>query len=217
MRETVSSVGDVWVLQEICKLAPDKALQQLVNDSVAKFIGDPFLRLIDPNAPRVDLPADPGTGLTRFYNYMLAPFGTHRDRAVSFVNDFLATDESGYVLTHQFLVREWAEQIGFELSDQLVTKKQEILGRILQEQLTDNSFSDLYAERVAILLRFGDPKPSDAAQWVQTIVNAQLQDGSWGLYSEKVTFDGESTTGEPGVSHTVALALLSLRVYLDKY
>ena len=52
---------------------------------------------------------------------------------------------------------------------------------------------------------------------VCSLGNAQLQDGSWELYSEKVTFDGESTTGEPGVSHTVALALLSLRIYLDGY
>jgi len=63
--------------------------------------------------------------------------------------------------------------------------------------LTDDSFSDLYAERAAILLRFGDQKPSNAAQWVEIIVNAQLQDGSWGLYSENLTFDSESTTGEP--------------------
>lgn len=217
MREQVSSVDEIWVLRETLKLTPDKTLQQFVNDKSASLGKDSFLRLIDPNVSRVDLPVDPCSGFTRFYNYMLAPFGRPETRAISFINDFLATEESGYVLTHQFLVLEWAEQTGLELPKQLAAKKPKILERILQEQLADESFSDLYAERAAILLGFGDQKPSNAAQWVEIIVNAQLQDGSWALYSETFTFDGQSTTGEPGVSHTIVLALLSLRAYLDKY
>ncbi|MBA7610627.1 hypothetical protein ES703_17839 [subsurface metagenome] len=217
MRESVSSVDEIWVLREILKLTQDEALQQFVNDKAASLGGDSFLRLIDPNVSRVDLPADPCSGFTRFYSYVLAPLGRPEKRAISFINDFLATEESGYILTHQFLVLEWAEQTGLELPKQLEAKKPKILERILQEQLTDDSFSDLYAERAAILLRFGDQKPSNAAQWVEIIVNAQLEDGSWGLYSENLTFDGESTTGEPGASHTIVLALLSLRAYLDKY
>jgi len=217
MREPVSSVGDVWTLQEICRLAPDKALQQCIHDNAVNHVDDPFLRLIDPCAPRVELPVDPGTGLNRFYSYMLAPFGTPRERAMSFIHDFMAINTSGYILTHQFLLLEWAEQIGFELPEYLATKRQEILERILQEQLTNNSFSDLYTERVAILLHFGDQDPVNAAKWVKTIVSAQLQDGSWGIYSETITFDGQSVTGEPGVAHITALALLSLRTYLDRY
>jgi len=111
----------------------------------------------------------------------------------------------------------WAEQTGLELPGQVIEKKQKLLGKILQEQLTDNEFSDLYAERVAILLHFGTPKSSDAARWIQTTVNAQLQNGSWGFFSGELTFEGQSISGKPGVSHTIALSLLSLRNYLDKY
>ena len=70
---------------------------------------------------------------------------------------------------------------------------------------------------MAILLHFGDQDPSSAAKWIQVIVNAQLQDGSWDIYCETVTFDDESVTGELGTSHINALALLSLRTYLDRY
>jgi len=217
LQKPVSSLVDTWTLQEIYRLAPDKALQECIKDNAANHVDDPFLQLIDPRAPRVELPVDPGTGLNRFCSYMLAPFGTPRERALSFIHDFMAINASGYILTHQFLLLEWAEQIGFELPEHLVTKRQEILERILLEQLTSNSFSDLYAERVAILLHFGDQYPVNAAKWVKTIVGAQLQDGSWGTYSETITFDGQSVAGEPGVSHINALALLSLRTYLDKH
>ncbi len=216
-RESISSVGDAWVLQEICMLAPNKALQQYLNDNAVNHVNDPFLRLIDPCAPRIDLPVDPGTGLNRFYNYMLAPFGTPRERAMIFIHDFMAFHASGYILTHQFLLLQWAEQIGFELPEHLVIMRQEHLERILQEQLRNHSFSDLYTERVALLLHFGNQNPEYAMKWVTMIVNAQLQDGSWGMYSETITFDGQSVTGEPGVSHISALALLSLRTYLDRY
>ncbi|MCF7973549.1 MAG: hypothetical protein K9N55_07020 [Phycisphaerae bacterium] len=217
MQEPISNVGDAWLLQEINRLAPDQALQHRINNTVESNMLDPFLKLIDPCAPCVELAAKPGDGLNRFYNYMLAPFGTPREQALSLIHDFVAINSSGYILTHQFLLLQWAEQIGFELPENLVIKKQDFLERILQEQLKNLSFSDLYTERAAILLHFGNQDPSNAANWVQTIVDAQLEDGNWGIYFETITFDGESISGELGVSHINALALLSLRTYLDRY
>ncbi|MBU0698800.1 MAG: hypothetical protein KKE59_05170 [Proteobacteria bacterium] len=217
LREQVLTVGEIWLLQKMLKSAPNKALQQMVNDRAADLAGHPFERLINPSTPYANLPEDPGCGLTRFYNYILAPFGTPKKRAISFIDDFLSTDESGYVLTHQFIVLEWAEQTCLELPEQLEAKRKKLLDQILWEQLADKSFSDLYVERVAILLYFGDPDAIAAAQWIKTIVNAQLPDGSWGLYTEHLSYDGQSITGKPGTSHTIVLALLSLRAYLDKY
>ncbi len=217
MREPVLSVDEIWVLREILKLTPDEALQQFVNDKIAGLRGNSFLRLIDPNVSRIDLPADQYSGFSRFYSYVLAPFGMPEERAISFINDFLATEESGYILTHQFLVLEWAEQTDLELPEPLRNKKKGILERILQEQLADNSFSDLYVERAAILLRFKKPKAKDAVNWIRTIVNAQLKEGSWGIYSKELTYDGQSTILKPTASHTIVLSLLSLRVYLNAY
>ena len=211
------TVGEVWLLQEIIKLKPDETLQQIVNEKTAALAGHPYLRLIDPTAPLVKLPEDSSAGFSRFYNFMTAPFGFPKERAISLISDFLTTDETGYVLTHQFLALIWAEQTGLELPKNLVGQKQKLLERILQEQLTDDVFSDLYAERVAVLCHFGKPKPLDAAHWIRTIISAQLQNGSWGLYAENLTFDGRLISGRPGAAHTIALALLSLRNYLDRY
>jgi hypothetical protein len=217
MREPVLFADEIWALQEISKLTPDEALQQFINDKAAGLGEDPFLRLIDPNVSRVDLPTDPHSGFTRFYCYVLAPFGKHEERAISYINDFLATEESGYILTHQFIVLEWAEQSGLELPEPLRNKRKGILERILQEQLRDDSFSDLYAERVAILLHYKKVKVKYATNWIRTIINAQIEDGSWGVHSDELTYDGQSTIVEPTASHTIALTLLSLRVYLNTY
>ncbi len=146
-----------------------------------------------------------------------APFGKPRERAISYINDFLATKESGYILTHQFYVLEWAEQTGLELPKQLTDKKPNILKQILREQLKSKSFSDLYAERAATLLRFGKPKAKDAAKWIDTIVNAQLKDGNWPVYSTLLTYDGQSAIVTPPASHTAVLSLLALRVYINEY
>lgn len=216
-RKTVLSVDEIWVLQEILKFTQDEALQQFVSDKAASLGGNSFLRLIDPDVSRVDLPVDPNSGFTRFYCYVLAPFGRPEKRAISFINDFMATEESGYVLTHQFLVLEWAEQTGLELPKPLRNKRKGLLKRILQEQLADDSFSDLYAERAAILLRFKRTKAKDAANWIRTIVSNQLEDGSWGTFYKELTYDGQSTIAGPTASHTIVLSLLSLRVYLNAY
>ena len=120
---------------------------------------------------------------------------------MAFIHDFMTLNTAGYILTHQFLLLQWAEQIGFELPEHLIIVRHERLERILQEQLRNNSFSDLYAERVALLLHFGYQDPAHAAKWVKTIVNAQLQNGSWGNYSDTIAFDDQSVTWEPGGSH----------------
>ena len=101
------------------------------------------------------------------------------------------------------------------LPRQLVWRKQQLLDRILKEQLNDFRFSDLFAERVVLLLRFTTPRPKDVIQWVQTIIKAQLADGTWGNYSAQLSYDGQSVTGKIGPSHTIALALQTLRIFLN--
>jgi hypothetical protein len=217
MREPVLSVDEIWVLREILKIIQNEALQQFVTDKTASLGEHPFLRLIDPGGSRVDMPTDPDSGFTRFYYYVLAPFGKPEKRAISFINDFVATEESGYILTHQFLVLEWAKQTGLELPKKLRNKRKGILERMLQEQLADDSFSDLYAERAAILLRFKKPKAKDAANWIHTIVRSQLEDGNWGRFSKELTYDGQSSISNPTAAHTTSLSLLSLIIYLSDY
>ena len=217
MREPALTIDIIWALREILKLTPDETLQQFVNNKTASIKKHPSLRLIDPNAPLTHLPEAPSSGFARYSNYLLAPFGTPQARAVSFINDFLKTDETGYILTHQFFVIEWAEQTGLVLPKQIRDKKSNILERILREQLADGSFSDLYAERAAILLHFTKPKPQDAARWIDTIVTSQSENGNWPISESFLSYDGQLAKVTPPASHTTVLSLLALRVYINEY
>ena len=211
------NVGEIWVLKELMKFDQDIRLPQLLNSQIDKLSGDPFLRLVDPKAPLVTLSEHPGTGRDRFYTYMLAVVGTPADQALSYVREFILSDAKGYVQTHQFLAMVWFEQTNIGLSAEFMAKKKLILSRIAAEQERAEVFSDLYAERMAILLHYGNPKTPDVHRWIQTMVSAYLQNGRWVLYTENIAYDGERDTNAPGVNHTRILSLLSLRLYLDYY
>jgi hypothetical protein len=43
----------------------------------------------------------------------------------------LLQERTGYFLTHQFLVLEWASQTGLDLPKEMIAKRTELLARIL--------------------------------------------------------------------------------------
>ena len=95
MAEPQLNVAAVWVLQQLISIAPNNALQQFVNQQIAGLAGDAFELLVNPEAPRTQLPSDPGSGILKLYHYILASVGTPEDRAISFIDDYLSTEESG--------------------------------------------------------------------------------------------------------------------------
>lgn len=217
MNEPVLSIGEIWALQQILKFSPDKTLRTFVDGQISNSAGNRFERLVNSKASRFRLPDYPGSGFDQLYIYILAAFGTPESRAISFIHDFLSEDEDGYILTHQLLVLEWAKQSGLQIPEELRKKKTYLLDRIYREQRRDRLFSDLYAERNAILFLFSYPNPKDAGKWVLTTLNAQLPNGGWGLHSREVSYNGQKTTLSFTARHTLALVLLTLRLYLKKY
>jgi len=211
-------VDALWAVQEMLKIQPDAEISASL-DSWKIYVreNDPFRLLIDKSAPRIVLPEKPGVGSRKFFNFVLAPLGSPPDRARSFISQFLASRETGYFLTHQFLVLEWARQTGLDLPQELLAKRTELLARILDEQLKESRFSDLYAERAAILLHFSTPSHRDAEKWVRNILESRKPAGGWGEYRTVVTYDGENYTVNHTADHTRVLALLALRAYYRKY
>ncbi len=217
MREPALTLDLIWILKEVLKLAPDEALEQFVNEKLVSVKSHHSLRLLDPNAPYGTLPETLPSGIARFSTCVRAPFGKPRERAVSFISDFLESKESGYILTHQFAVLEWSEQTGLELPKQLRDKRADLLKRMLREQLLDDSYFDLYAERAALLLQYAKPDAKYVAKWIDAIINAQLEDGNWPSSPGGLTYDGQSAVVNPPVSHTTVLSLWALRIYIDEY
>jgi hypothetical protein len=208
-------VGDIWVLQQLIHLQPHAGLARLVEWWTGELEPNPFLRQIDPAAAYAALPPDPGRGIWRFYHYVLAPFGLPESRALEFLRDFVRREATGYVLTHQLLAIEWAKEQGLALPETVIATRPELLGRIAAEQAADGTFSDLFAERAALLIRFAEPTPAESSAWIDTLLTAQLPDGSWQDFSHTVIdFDGERAPTMQSRAHTTAWTELALVAFL---
>jgi len=206
----------VWNLQRVLESTPDDQLEAHVLAQLGALEGDPFELLINPEAGRSVLPEDPGSGLFLWFNYLLASVGTPEDRAIEWISNYLSAVASGYVLTHQILVIEWARQTGLEVPTTITSQLEPLLERLSAEHVADTAFSDLYAERAAVLLLYGDASPQQAATWVTIIVDSQVENGTWEGGEITVSFDSETATTDAATNHTTTLSMLALRLYLDR-
>jgi hypothetical protein len=218
LRPSECTVGALWAVQQIPRLGQLPALRSYVEAALEHCARRPGAFLLDRDLSHHTLPRKPGKGLARLYSYVLAPMGKPKSRAARFLTDFVSTDETGYVLNHQLLTLVWAGQIGLELPMVPRTRQRELLERIAGEQARDPSFSDLFAERAAILLLYGLPDAQTAQAWIETIAARQTERGHWedprGF--SIVSYDGvEGEVAHP-VAHTTSLSLLALGVFLER-
>ena len=106
-------------------------------------------------------------------------------------------------------IPSWAEQTGLELPSSLAEKLKPLVERTLVEQSSYPTFSDLYAERAAMILLYGDPTKSEVSEWIRTIVDSQSDDGTWNGKATRAT--------TPEMLHVTTLSMLVLRLYLDRF
>lgn len=209
-------VGEAWFLQRLARVCDDDALRTLVAQTEARLTGHRAARLLHADASPILLPADPGHGMRRFATYVFAAVGAPADRAIAFIEDFTATPDTGYVLTHQWLVLEWARAVGLAVPPALGERQDELLARIAAEQRVDDRFSDLFAERAAILLAAGRPPAADAARWIDVISTAQLANGRWESERTRLSYDGQSAVARHPWAHTTGFVAAATGFYLQQ-
>lgn len=209
------AVDELWALKNISELTNDNELKKLIKERAEAVSDDPFLLLLDSGASRISLSKGIGIGGQKLFNFMSAPFGEPENRAISYVNQFMEYEATGYILTHQFFVLEWAIQTGLISADKYSLKKLELLTRIYDEQKKDSLFSDLYAERVTILLKYADVAFDDQKKWMSMIVLMRKASGGWGLFERRETFDGQDAVIKPGDVHTRVLIIWAIQMYMD--
>ncbi len=199
LAKTRVTVDTVWTLRKALEAQPDERLMAWADERAAELSGDKFARLLQPDAKRPILPEGQGTGMQQLGNYILAAVGAPADRAVRVIDEFTATAQRSYGLTHQVFVIKWAAETGLDLPSEVRQRVPGLLKKIAAELAVDRRFSDLYAERVALLLFFGDPSEQDAARWTRKIVDEQGEDGLWGS------------------SHTNGFCVMALSLVLKRY
>ena len=209
-------IGEAWFLQQLALQRSDADLRALVADTAKRLTNHPQARLLRPDAAALPLPEDPGHGVMRLATYVSAPTGQPTARALEFIDAFTATPATGYVLTHQFLVLEWARHVGLAMPEQVWERRGGLLERIAAEQAVDHQFSDLFAERAAILLAFSAPDSREADRWIELIAAAQTGDGRWTSPRSLITYDGQQApTNHPWV-HTTGFVAAASGFYLQR-
>lgn len=213
----------LWATIQIQKEKQDSKLEHFVKSQKAQIRNPTYLPEVFPSREKVSLPKSPKPGIRRFLTYLDAPCGQPEKTALSHLNSFIfKKNTTGYILTHQFIVLLLAEQAGLPISQNWRLRKKKILEEVYAEQMRASSVDciDLYIERVAFLLFFGDQNKIErdhADLWIKTIINMQLQDGSWPLSKSSLSYEGETTNVSSPRSHTTVLAIMALQAYLTSY
>lgn len=208
------NVDELWALTKIGEITNDKSLDILVNKRAETIKADPFLPLLRRDAKRIALPESPGIGVQKLFTFMASPFGEPASRSRNYIEQFISHNGTGYILTHQLLTLIWAEESGLIESDSFQPRKHELLDSLYNEQMNDASFSDLYVERVVLLLLNNKGIKADRLQWISTILDSRQQDGGWGEFETRLAFEGQEATIKSGDMHTRVLALWSIQLYL---
>ena len=145
----------------------------------------------------------------RLGNSLKAAMGVPEERANAWVASFLEQPSFGYVLTHQLLALKWAEWTGRELPRSLLDLQPVLKERIAVEQAEATLFSDIYAERVALILMYGSPTEAEAASWVEALIGQQLDNGMWD--------SRPASAGARGNRHPTTWCMFALAAFLDRY
>ncbi|MEM8953710.1 MAG: hypothetical protein AAGD22_06130 [Verrucomicrobiota bacterium] len=197
----------------------DRNLRSYLEGVMPEHRLDPYLRIADKTLPRPELPQELGSGVSRLGVFLMASIGVPDNRAIEHLRTFLGEEHSAYGLTHQYLVLEWYEKDGRKLPPDLKGAKKRMLRRIYEEQrAAGEDFSDLYAERVHLLMaHHNELNWADARDWVRVILGSQEESGDWGEQSWDATFDGETIPVRGEVIHTHVMCVSALRHYLDRF
>jgi hypothetical protein len=118
----------------------------------------------------------------------------------------LSTTSAGYEATHQLLALEYMKQNGCLSPDE--EKTLTLTARaIAAEQQQDSVFSDLWAERLAVLL-YGDHRQLVETSWIETLIAEQEPSGAWS--DPRFPRQFYKTPENP---HTTVLAIWALAEY----
>ena len=207
----------LWVLKKLLERYPEPELEAFVGSFEPRF-QEGRGALVFPDAPKRWLPKDPGEGLDRFRHFVGAATGRPATRAARFLEEFTRTPGEGYVLTHQFLALQWAEETGLALAPEVSERRSTLLRRIREEHEADPIPRDLDFERSMILLLYGEPDPASERGWIERML------GAWDASARRWTYDnvaeirfgGRFYRYRYGPDHPTAAALAAVREYLGR-
>ncbi len=212
-------VDVIWLLQKTLEIEADSRLEEMVDSWIEQHSDHPYLLMVDSEGARLGLLENPGVGIDKYFSYVKAALGFPERRATQFVEDFVRIPNTGYILTHQLAALIWSKETNLKLDFKSEAVWGELIEKMAEEHVEqgDSVCVDLYAERTALLLKYGNPSMEEATGWVGKLVNSQNEEGTWPESTSILEYDGQFATARIPPSHTAALALLSIKIYMKEY
>jgi hypothetical protein len=115
-------------------------------------------------------------------------------------------NDGSYWDTHFLLALLFLKNNGCYDSTKIENSIQKVSNTIIAKEAIDTSFSDLYAERIAVLYWAGYGK-NIQKQWIEKIKDSLTTDPGWRIDNSYAYTDSNS--------HTTGLAILSLIYYIE--
>ncbi len=174
-------LGDLWGLS----MLDDDVARQKVKDEIEKTGGQlgPYSGLVVDGAdggefPEAWRPKTPDDDLHMAVWIYWAANAPGRTPPPEVVHDLIGTYQGGYKLTHQYLSLRILHDRGCASGSLVDDALDRLLNEIEREQRAAPWYSDLAAERVAVLL-FGGRTPPELDAWIEILLEAQGSTHHW--------------------------------------
>jgi hypothetical protein len=175
------NTGDLWLMSKL----DDADLRRRVRATCLEHAGElgPFEGLVRPGVVGREMPAEWSRLSVNPYSRIgvwlfWAANAPGRAPPPAVCDELLTGEYSDYLLTHQYLTLRLLNDRHTLTGPRIRARLARLVTKIEQEQDADSLFSDLFAERAALLLSAGRVTPR-ARRWVETILACQEPDHRW--------------------------------------
>ena len=178
-------VGTLWVLGKLCQLTDDTKFKEFYQKELTaarqKENFKYYLKLFDDEVVVEKIPESRATSVSDLLimeDWLIAAVNC-KDFAPSedVLRQLFDNRYSGYFSTHQLLAIMWLKEQGCQ-DDRIEPKIKEIAEQMLSEQVSEDKFTDLFVERIALIQHAGYGEKIESG-WIETILDAQNEDGYW--------------------------------------
>lgn len=171
----------IWALEQTNHYLNNPELKNFIQIYKEKLKNHPLERMINPEAKKYRLNNKSSYGFQKLFRYIISPISEPENLAKKNIIEFInLKNQKGYILTHQYIVLLFSEREKLKLPFNISSKKNEFMQLILKEQLNDQNFSDLFCERVFLILYYYPNYPKyiqKVDRWIEIILNAQTKEG----------------------------------------
>lgn len=213
-----TAIEDAFIVSHIYLQAKRKGLEGFIQKAREMYKNDPAIWYLTAGSPRMTLPDPLPAGKARLELITNTPQMDPPRKAYDLLIEFLVTPCNGYLLTHQVFMLEVAKSRKVELPENIFPDGSQYMGKVSLEHAEDSAFSDLYARRTFLLLLYTMPDEKDANIWIDVLLKAQREDGSWlDEHTVSAELGGETFTVQPTQVRTTAYTTYAMAVYVKRF